>query len=78
MTGVTKRSESRTSSGERLAPEIYAEVYKALDSYRTTQPSKGFMTKATRDSLCIGAIPSGAETPPPDFRGTSNDRRAAR
>jgi hypothetical protein len=33
------------ASGEKVAPEIYAEVYKALDARRNTQASQGFMGK---------------------------------
>jgi len=33
------------ASGEKVAPEIYAEVYMALDGHRSTQASKGFMGK---------------------------------
>jgi hypothetical protein len=36
-----------TASGEKIAPEIYAQVYIALDGHRSTQASKGFMGKAT-------------------------------
>jgi hypothetical protein len=35
-----------TAKGERLDPELYAEVYKALDGRRQTQASKGFMARA--------------------------------
>lgn len=35
-----------TATGEKLAPELYAEVYKALDGHRTTQASRGFIAKA--------------------------------
>ncbi|RYZ01662.1 MAG: hypothetical protein EOO73_34845 [Myxococcales bacterium] len=32
--------------GSKVPPELYAEVYKALDGHRNTQASKGFMGKA--------------------------------
>ena len=35
-----------TANGEKVAPEIYAQVYTALDGHRSTQASKGFMAKA--------------------------------
>jgi len=35
-----------TATGEKVAPEIYAQVYIALDGHRGTQASKGFMGKA--------------------------------
>lgn len=35
-----------TANGEKVAPEIYAQVYIALDGHRSTQASKGFMAKA--------------------------------
>jgi hypothetical protein len=35
-----------TPDGAKLAPELYAEVYKALDERRSTQASKGFMARA--------------------------------
>jgi hypothetical protein len=35
-----------TANGEKVAPEIYAEVYIALDGHRSSQASKGFMGKA--------------------------------
>jgi hypothetical protein len=34
-----------TSSGSKIAPELYAEVYTALDGHRLTQASSGFMGK---------------------------------
>jgi hypothetical protein len=37
-----------TSAGQQLAPEQYAEVYKALDGRRVLQASKGFMGLAKR------------------------------
>lgn len=37
------------AKGEKLAPELYAEVYKALDAQRSTQASKGFMGKAQKE-----------------------------
>jgi hypothetical protein len=42
-----------TSAGELLAPEQYAEVYKALDGRRVLQASRGFMGLAKRaQSAC--------------------------
>jgi hypothetical protein len=38
-----------TSDGEKLAPELYAAVYRALDGRRSTQASRGFMAKAERE-----------------------------
>lgn len=35
-----------TADGQKLAPELYAEVYKALDGQRSTQASRGFMGRA--------------------------------
>jgi hypothetical protein len=35
-----------TANGEKVAPELYAEVYKALDGHRSTQSSRGFTAKA--------------------------------
>lgn len=35
-----------TSDGAKLAPELYAQVYEALDERRSTQASKGFMARA--------------------------------
>lgn len=35
-----------TANGTKLAPELYAEVYKALDGQRSTQASRGFMGRA--------------------------------
>ncbi|HKO46263.1 MAG TPA: hypothetical protein VJV79_00985 [Polyangiaceae bacterium] len=34
-----------TATGEKVAPEIYAQVYIALDGHRSTQTSRGFMGK---------------------------------
>jgi hypothetical protein len=39
-----------TANGEKLAPELYAEVYKTLDGARSTQASKGFMGKAKHEA----------------------------
>lgn len=35
-----------TSNGDKIPPELYAEVYKALDGRRVTQASRGFMARA--------------------------------
>lgn len=40
------------SDGEKLAPELYAELYKALDATRTTQASRGFVALGKRDACC--------------------------
>ncbi len=40
-----------TSSGEKLPPALYAEVYKALDGRRITQASSGFMARADRAAM---------------------------
>jgi hypothetical protein len=34
------------AQGKKIAPEVYAEVYKAFDGRRMTQPSSGFMALA--------------------------------
>jgi len=42
-----------TSNGEKIAPELYAEVYTALDGHRVTQASSGFMGKGkARQNAC--------------------------
>lgn len=38
-----------TASGEKIAPELYAEVYIALDGHRNTQASRGFIGKGKTD-----------------------------
>ena len=40
-------------NGDKLPPELYAEVYKALDRHRSTQPSRGFMQLAKRTKTCV-------------------------
>lgn len=35
-----------TANGAKLAPELCAEVYKALDGQRSTQASRGFIGRA--------------------------------
>jgi hypothetical protein len=49
-----------TSNGEKLAPELYAEVYKSLDGRRITQASRGFMGRAERES---GRCECGSQLP---------------
>jgi hypothetical protein len=49
-----------TANGEKLAPELYAQVYKALDGLRTTQASRGFMGRAAQEERrcdCGCALP---------------------
>jgi hypothetical protein len=49
-----------TANGKKLAPELYAQVYKALDGRRNTQASRGFMAKAEREKQrceCGCALP---------------------
>jgi len=46
--------------GSKVPPELYAEVYKALDGHRNTQASKGFMGKAkqvARSCECGSDLP---------------------
>jgi hypothetical protein len=38
-----------TANGSKLAPELYAEVYKALDGQRSTQASRGFMGRGVEE-----------------------------
>lgn len=48
------------TDGSKVPPELYAEVYKALDGHRNTQASKGFMAKAkqaTRACECGCDLP---------------------
>jgi hypothetical protein len=49
-----------TANGEKIAPELYAEVYRTLDGQRSTQPSRGFMGlagKAERQCECGCTLP---------------------
>jgi len=49
-----------TASGEKLAPELYAEVYMALDGHRNTQASRGFIGKGKVEKHaceCGSALP---------------------
>jgi hypothetical protein len=49
-----------TANGEKLTPELYAAVYRALDGRRNTQASRGFMAKAKREEVrceCGCALP---------------------
>lgn len=49
-----------SANGEKLAPELYAAVYRALDGRRNTQASDGFMAKAKhaeRSCECGCALP---------------------
>jgi hypothetical protein len=49
-----------TANGDKVAPELYAEVYKALDGHRSTQASRGFIAKAKvekRACECGCALP---------------------
>jgi hypothetical protein len=49
---------------EKVAPEIYAEVYKALDDKRISQASKGFMARAKQEARrceCGSALPKRVE-----------------
>jgi hypothetical protein len=59
-----------TRTGDTVAAEVYAEVYKALDTRRALQASRGFMGRAKREqSVCacgarlpkqVRSIPAGA------------------
>ncbi len=40
------------AQGDKIAPEIYAEVYKSFDGRRVTQASRGFMSLGERESRC--------------------------
>ncbi|MDQ2647190.1 MAG: protein rep [Myxococcota bacterium] len=49
-----------TADGTKLAPELFAEVYRALDGHRSTQGSRGFMGLAEKEGSrcdCGCALP---------------------
>lgn len=57
-----------TSDGAKLAPKLYAEVYKALDDRRSTQASRGFMARANalkNVCECGCALPKQVRVLPP-------------
>lgn len=42
-----------TEDGEKIDPELFAEVYAALDGARTTQASRGFLKLGHREACCL-------------------------
>ncbi|MGH7280231.1 MAG: protein rep [Polyangiaceae bacterium] len=75
-----------TTDGTKIAPELFSEVYCALDGKRTTQASSGFMKLAVRRTECacgacgwfsvrIVAAESSYERLPTNARATSTTAR---
>jgi hypothetical protein len=67
-------TKDTTSGGQKLAPEIYAEVYKALEGRRATQASSGFMGRAKRAERacdCGATLPKRVRLLPRDEGSTS-------
>jgi hypothetical protein len=66
-----------TANGEKVAPEVYAEVYIALDGHRSTQASKGFMGKAKLEKRvceCGCALPRQVRKEPKKKDGKTEDK----
>ncbi len=59
-----------TDGGQKLDPQLYAQVYKALDGRRSTQSSRGFMSKAKRERQVCEC---GSDLPPNVQRITNSD-----
>lgn len=54
--------------GKKIAPEVYAEVYKAFDGRRITQASRGFMALAEQEATrceCGACLPRRVRKLPP-------------
>jgi hypothetical protein len=63
-----------TANGDKVAPELYAEVYKAFDGRRITQASRGFMARARRE---VRQCECGATLPPRVERRRRDERPEA-
>lgn len=57
------------ANGDKIAAEVYAEVYKAFDGRRITQASRGFMALAEREAMrceCGACLPRRVRKLPPE------------